>query len=68
MAVKINGATVECTGYEFALMDYGEIIDKGTLEDLRERKERLHLSGKLVFSATYRTEWTPVKDDQTIAS
>lgn len=56
---KVNGATIEWNGYEFGRAVKGIVVETGDIDKLRERAKAL--GGKVVFRATYVTEWMAAK-------
>lgn len=57
MTVKANGATLEWSGYQYARVHKGEVVETGDIDKLRARKRALKLPGKVMFQAVYVTDW-----------
>jgi hypothetical protein len=61
MAIKANGALLEFRDYEFGLLAAdGELTETGSFDVLRAI---MHTDERIVFRATYATEWIEVTDE-----
>lgn len=61
MAVKVNGAKLEWYSYEFARVVKGEVAETGDIDVLQARQKALGLPGRIMFRATYVTDWMAAK-------